>query len=340
MTHRKLQSEANCNKTFLTTTKREDFWKNDAVAPYTAPCKDNVPGPGQYSMDKKTEDVKNRVLLEDALHVPFGVSDERNCLRKQKKNNEPGPGQYIDISNPNNSSVCKSLMKFSNERGFAEAHGVVIGPFGATSKRFEKNYFEPKNGPAPGQYVDQIKKIDAELNITNTVWKPKNESVYFKSTTGRFLDLEKSKPTVQILSKNRKINVGPSVGDYELKQDWVKQNRASDYDVFGNKQIGFETTASRFHYNQIFHGVNLPFTPGPGQYAGPTISRPKSVPKNQNTRFTVTFNSGERRFSNNQNNYVKKVSTTNNVGPGSYINTESSMVKKTFNMSLDNSYFA
>jgi hypothetical protein len=56
---------------------------------------------------------------------------------------EPGPGQYIDMANPKNSSVCKNLLKLAADRSYAEANGVKIGPFGTSAKRFEKSPFDP-----------------------------------------------------------------------------------------------------------------------------------------------------------------------------------------------------
>ena len=86
------------------------------------------------------------------MHAPFNSTKERDCLRKGPKGGVPGPGQYIDISNPHHSSVCKSLLKFSADRGFAEAHGVKIGPFGSNTQRFSGGYFAAREGPGPGQY--------------------------------------------------------------------------------------------------------------------------------------------------------------------------------------------
>lgn len=76
------------------------------------------------------------------MHVPFGSSEERSCLKKQNnKQVVPGPGAYIDINNPLYSSVSKPLLKFSSDRTFAEAHGIKLGAFGSNSKRFEKGIF-------------------------------------------------------------------------------------------------------------------------------------------------------------------------------------------------------
>ena len=47
--------------------------------------------------------------------MPFGASDDRPC-NKPIKAPIPGPGSYIDVNNPNNSSVCKSLAKIQEDR--------------------------------------------------------------------------------------------------------------------------------------------------------------------------------------------------------------------------------
>lgn len=50
--------------------------------------------------------------------MPFGASDDRPC-NKQVKAPNPGPGSYIDVNNPNTSSVCKSLAKIQEDRQLA-----------------------------------------------------------------------------------------------------------------------------------------------------------------------------------------------------------------------------
>ena len=54
------------------------------------------------------------------MHVPFNCSDERTC-NKKVRTAAPGPGTYIDINNPNNSSICKSLNKIKEDRSLAES---------------------------------------------------------------------------------------------------------------------------------------------------------------------------------------------------------------------------
>ena len=52
---------------------------------------------------------------------------------KKTKTAAPGPGTYIDINNPNNSSICKGLSKIREDRTLAESQGVKIGVFGSNT---------------------------------------------------------------------------------------------------------------------------------------------------------------------------------------------------------------
>lgn len=177
-------SMTNANKTnqnFMSTTKREkDFWINRIDTPYTHPTSMLNPGPGKYNHEKKKDDIKTRILMEETVHVPFGSSEERPCMRKPvPKQPVPGPGTYIDINNPLNSSVSKPLLKFSSDRTFAEAHGIKLGAFGSNTKRFEKGVFDGKHGPGPGHYdytidrtiEDDTKKIE-KARVSNVSPSP------------------------------------------------------------------------------------------------------------------------------------------------------------------------
>lgn len=96
------------------------MWKNQLGAPYTKATFIKNPGPGHYLKGKKHDDIKQRLLQEESLTVPFGASDVRPCNKEVKAPN-PGPGSYIDINNPLNSSICKSLVKIQEDRTLAES---------------------------------------------------------------------------------------------------------------------------------------------------------------------------------------------------------------------------
>ena len=81
-------------------------------APFNRPQTQAYPGPGKYNIEKKKDDVKTKILMEETVKVPFNSSDERVCNKPAIGSIAPGPGTYIDINNPHNSSVCKPLLKF------------------------------------------------------------------------------------------------------------------------------------------------------------------------------------------------------------------------------------
>ena len=99
--------------------------------------------------------------------------------------------------------------------------------------------------------------------------------------------------------------------------------RATDYEMFSGKKVGFDGTSPRFNSNQIFYGQSLKLEiPGPGKYAeelsvqGATAgngNRPStySQPRNRHLKYAVVFNTCERRFKNKgQNSYIHQPGTT------------------------------
>ncbi len=140
----------NTNQQFLSSIKRTDQWTYQMDAPYSRPQTLNNPGPWKYNLEKKKDDMKTKILMEETVKVPFNSSDERDCNKSAIASAAPGPGAYIDINNPHHSSVCKPLLKFQSDRSFAEAHGIKIGGFGSNTKRF----IHQKHSlvPGPGYY--------------------------------------------------------------------------------------------------------------------------------------------------------------------------------------------
>jgi len=117
---------------------------------------------------------------------------ERDCNRKgANKSTLPGPGAYIDINNPQNSSVTKPLLKFSSDRTFAEAHGIKLGAFGSNTKRFETGALKVKDGPGPGHYENAEKAMNITKEIDkNQENEQSKQNVFFKSTTDRFMKID------------------------------------------------------------------------------------------------------------------------------------------------------
>lgn len=84
----------------MSNTKREGHWKNKIEAPFTKPTSLLNPGPGEYNLEPKKDDIKSKILKEEATHVPFNTGSERECNKTTSKSLLPGPGAYIDINNP------------------------------------------------------------------------------------------------------------------------------------------------------------------------------------------------------------------------------------------------
>ena len=89
----------------MTKTKRGDFWKNEGETPYTKQTYHKNPGPGTYNVNKKKDDVKNKIVMEEAVHAAFNSSEVRDVNKKLKPSSIPGPGNYIDINNPAHCSL-------------------------------------------------------------------------------------------------------------------------------------------------------------------------------------------------------------------------------------------
>ena len=82
---------------------------------------------------------------------PFNSKLERDCNKTLEKIENIGPGAYIDINDPHNSSLNKTLLRFSSDRQFKLAYGIDQSkPFGSTTERFIKkqdNDLWPKDPP-------------------------------------------------------------------------------------------------------------------------------------------------------------------------------------------------
>jgi len=268
--------------------------------------------------------------------MPFNSSTTRDDIAKHKENQLPGPGSYIDINNPIYSSVTKGILKFATDRGIMEAQGLSSGPFGTTEKRFKNGAFDKKNAaPGPGDYVADERKKDELEKIYEKMAKPRNstKSSMFTSKTGRFGATSNGDPFIYVIGKNNDEQK-PATAMAVLHEDenqangWVKQTRSSFYTKQNQKTLGFNSTAPRWRTHRI---VNTQ-TPGPGYYTVNNILNKTHGP--------YTANTTKRSRAENHSRideYRPRTGTNNKVGPGYYA-VEGSMIKRSFNMSLDNSF--
>ena len=82
--------------------------------------------------------------MDEAIQPPFNSSDDRPCNKKTKAPN-PGPGTYIDISNPLHCSLKTQNSTWNkDERTQQEEQGIKLGAFGSNTYRFTRSWMDPK----------------------------------------------------------------------------------------------------------------------------------------------------------------------------------------------------
>jgi hypothetical protein len=269
-----------------------------------------------------------------AVKVPFNSSTGRQSQAQApaKENQLPGPGAYIDVNNPIHSSVTKGILKFATDRGIMEAQGLACEPFGSTETRFKAGYFRTKDGPGPGDYAgDEAKKDDLE-RVYEKIAKPRSssQSSMFSSKTNRFQGGSIAHPLILVVEGSQRASRGrPNRAIYEQcpGEPWVKQTRSAYYAWCNAAKLGFNSTAPRWHSTRQLSVKS----PGPGSYSFAGHRDAQGIRSQQGSRHTPGV------LHNRADSYRPKTGTSNKLGPGAYA-TDMSMIKRSFNMSLDNSF--
>lgn len=113
----------------------------------------SVPGPAFYFKKEPVENFKQRLLKQQKHEVPFGSNNILGWQQIPPQSKIPGPGAYIDISDPINSSVTKVLYQLKQKN---EWQGVIRNPtpaFGTIiSNSLPKNTLDT---PGPGAYFSE-----------------------------------------------------------------------------------------------------------------------------------------------------------------------------------------
>jgi len=199
-----------------------------------------------------------------------------------------------------------------------EAQGVVFGPFGSTEKRFRKTYDKDPT-PGPGEYPkDENNKDDLE-RIYERIAKPRanSKSSMFSSKTDRFRATFTGDPFIQVIGKKE---------DMKMYNTGYVSKPTPYYNWVNTSKVSFNSTAPRWRTHRIVRVKS----PGPGEY----FIEGEMATKYRNTRTAI----GKRsRECSRADYYRPRTGTSNKIGPGSYA-TDMSMIKRSFNMSLDNSY--
>jgi len=309
---------------FMTSTKREGYWDNNIEAPFTKGTNiSEGPGPWNYLGDKKSDMIIQRNnIKKSGVKPPFRSSDARSCMKRSSKVQSPGPGQYIDLES-GHFLVKNNMNRFNSLRKVNEKYpNRKVIHFTSKSMRFNGGFFDAKDGPGPGDYDQNSKEGHHELTGILTKAQIKNKGkggAVFKSTTNRFNEHEPNNPSVMILNKKSSNYNDLMVSNMKHQSPNSQYQGTSS----NNRHVGFTATSPRFTHNQVFFGQKLKYTPGPGDYTmnGP---RPKTYSHNRGVGRKQAFS-----------NYVERKGTNNVVGPGSYLSTECSMIKKSYNMSLE-----
>ena len=241
-------------------------------------------------------------------------------MRPDGKLYSPGPGQYIDLNSKHfignqsfSTNPSDPVSRVKSPQGSKSRHFTV------KDQRFKGGFFSTKEGPGPGEYEQDVVS-DSEPKGILTKAQIKNQGKgghMFKSTTDRFLERDQKNPQVRILDKKP---------DYDYNDLMINNGKPqSEKGIKGminpNKRVGFTATSPRFAHNQVFFGEKLKYTPGPGDYQ--RNGRPRTYSHSRGFGLRPGFGS-----------YIQKKGTSNGVGPGSYISTECSMIKKSYNMRI------
>ena len=204
-----------------------------------------------------------------AVKVPFNTSSKREEPGKGK-DKQPGPGAYIDIGNPVNSSVMKGFLKFASDRVIMEAQGIISGPFGSTEKRFKGTYPNEKVlSPGPGDYPKEEEKKDDLEKIYERIAKPgaNSKSSMFSSKTDRFRATVNGDPFIQVVGKiENQYKFQPEFKVQSFSNEYQPMKQASPYYSWVNgTKVSFNSTAPRWKT----HRIVCVKSPGPGQYSIP-----------------------------------------------------------------------
>ena len=191
----------------------------------------------------------------------FASTGDRDCLKRNGKVQSPGPGHYIDI-NSTHFIANQNIQKYNSERGIGnKPHTANSTHFGSKSMRFNGGFFQTKDGPGPGQYVNEKSTEDSEPKGILTKAQINNRGkggCVFKSTTNRFVENEPTHPNVRILDK--KPDGTNDLIIYNIKQQINKTEEAKYKGMYNPvKRVGFTATVSIILTTKVLNYKYIPF---------------------------------------------------------------------------------
>ena len=223
-----------------------------------------------------------------------------------------------------------------------------------------------KNG-RPGTHIGFCSKVE-RFEPNQEISKPEMHLLSSKPsppTPSQPPSTHPTKPTMQgsynqIKSKLASMH---EISNTLNRPKWGNHSRALSYNRIHEHKIGFDSTNARFHYQKPILSSNKQTgnLPGPGSYSfthGNTACAVSSSDRNRNKKahaqsFYLTakdrpssvtgivclsaFNSSEHKFGNKVSSYRPTTGTSSNLGPGAYAK-ESSMIKKSYNLTMEHSF--
>ncbi|TNV87525.1 hypothetical protein FGO68_gene10950 [Halteria grandinella] len=285
----------------------------------TVTCQeDEHPGPGAYQQDDR------KLILQQKLgqdpkkfNFPQALSKQKRPKSNKKEHNQtlslPGPGSYIDISNPLNSSLSKTLVKLQQAQELSETMGTTpLVSFGSHTERFKHMKVI--------EDAKEFKELNFGLGSTQTIInhsqldKLKLKYQMRQQTRKQFLEKHKEylrkvqKPEFILLQEQEKCQ--NSVTDTLPKPIIPSSFFKSSLDRFGNP------------FNNV-KGTELENLPGPGSYE---LHGGKK--RNSYSYRPTNFPSTQRKV------FDMKQDQTNQINAPQEEKSVPTMVKKTFNVRL------
>ena len=174
---------------------------------------------------------------------PFGTNCNRFANSWLEPRAGPDPGQYgrnlvvvqkqekkkydLQIEGRSQAST-RALTAAEKER--TKAHSI----FASGTDRFKT--YDKMAGIAPSNRTERLRDTTSNP-LKSDVGSAKNQTQQFKSSH----DFTRASDKVMYDFK-------------DSRTQWTAKGRATDYEVFSGKNIGFDKTSPRFNYNQVFYG--------------------------------------------------------------------------------------
>ena len=101
--------------------------------------------------------------------------------------------------------------------------------------------------------TDRFKVYDKLVGISQSHRTSRVKDSQVKSEMASF----NKNNTQEVLKSTQEFSTAADKIQYDFKDtrtQWTSKGRATDYEVFSGKNIGFDKTSPRFNYNQVFYG--------------------------------------------------------------------------------------